>query len=180
LRGIFVIPSVEGVLFLLGADSFCASAAIRIQAPEARLKWQLPAAFAVCDGLGSFVGSVTQAGRILDGGIASGISAAAVIAAIGLVTMIGKRPAEQYSTWPGRAGVLVAIPLLLAVDNFLAGQTNFSGVSPVIMAGMTAATSYGMSLVGLAAGKFAGSRLERFGLARVASAALMLGAWVAS
>jgi hypothetical protein len=179
LRGIFVIPSVAGILFLLGADSFCASAAIRIQLPEARLKRQLPAAFAVCDGIGSFVGSATQAGRILDGGIASGIGAAAVIAAIGLV-MIGKRRADKYSTWPGRAGVLVAIPLLLAVDNFIAGQTNFSGVAPVIMAGMTAATSYGMSLVGLAAGEFAGSRLERIGLAGLASAALMLGAWAAS
>ena len=175
-----MIPSVAGVLFLLGADSFCASAAIRIQAPGARLKWQLPAAFAVCDGLGSFVGSLTQAGWIIDRRIGSAISAAAVFAVIGLLLMIGKRPAEQFSTWPARAAFLAAIPLLLAVDNFLAGQTNFSGVTPAILAGMAAATSYGMSLAGLAAGEFAAPRLERFGLAGLASAALMLGAWAAS
>jgi hypothetical protein len=175
-----VIPSVAGVLFLLGVDSFCASAAVRIQLPEVRLKWRLPAAFAVCDGLGSFVGSATQAGRLIDGRIAAGISAAAVIAAIGLVMLIGKRPAEKYSTWPGRAAVLVTIPLLLAADNFLAGQTSFSGVTPAIMAGMAAATSYGMSVAGLAAGEFAGSWLERFGLAGVASAALLIGAWTVS
>jgi hypothetical protein len=175
-----VIPSVAGVMFLLGADSLCASAAVRIQLPEARLKWELPAAFALCDGLGSFVGSVTQAGRIIDGRIALGIGTAATFAAIGLLLMIGKRPAEKYLRWPGRAAVVVAIPLLLATDNFLARQGNFSGVTPTIMAGMAAATSYGMSLAGLAAGDFAGRRLERIGLAGVASVALMIGAWAAS
>jgi hypothetical protein len=180
LRGIAVIPSVAGVLFLLGADSFCASAAVRIQLPGARLKWQLPAAFAVCDGLGSFFGSATRVGWGIDGQIASAISAAAVFAAIGLLMMVGKRPAEKYLRWPGRTAALVAIPLLLATDNFLAGQSSFSGVTPAIMAGMAAAASYGMSLAGLAAGEFAGRRLERIGMAGVASVALMIGAWAAS
>jgi hypothetical protein len=174
-----VIPSVAGVLFLLGVDSFCASAAVRIQMPELRLKWQLPAAFAVCDGLGSLVGSATQAGWIIDGRIASGISAAAVFAAIGLLMMVGKQPAKRYLMWPGRAALLAAIPLLLATDNFLAGQNNFSGVTQATMAGMAAATSYGMSLAGLAAGEFAGSRLQRIGLSGLATAALLIGAWAA-
>jgi len=175
-----VTPSVVGVLFLLGADSFCAAAAISIQLPEVRLKWQLPAAFAVCDGLGSFAGSATQAGWIIDGRIAAGVGAAAVIAEIGLMMMIGRRPSTRYLGWPTRAALLAAIPLLLAIDNFLAGQGNFTGVTPAIAAVMAAATSFGMSLVGLAAGEFAGRLLERLGLAGVASAALMFGAWVVS
>jgi hypothetical protein len=175
-----VTPSTAAVLFLLGADSFCASAAVRIQLPEVRLKWQLPAAFAVCDGFGSFAGSATQTGWIIDGRIAPAIGAAAVIAAIGLMMMIGGRPSKRYLGWPGRAALLAAIPLLLATDNFLAGQGNSPGVTPAIVAVMAAAASFGMSLVGLAAGEFAGRRLERLGLAGVASAALMFGAWVVS
>ncbi len=169
-----------GTLLLLGADSACASAAIRLLLPREKLKWQLPAAFAVCDGIGALLGCVVSPAHHPGERGSLAVLGVAVVAVAGLLLAISKRPSWERSAATCRGVALLAIPILLAADNFLAGKNSSVNLSTAMLVVATGATSCLMSVLGLAIGKFAGGRFERFGRVILASAALLLLATAAA
>jgi len=169
-----------GTCFLLGADSAFASAAIGMILPKGRLRWQLPAAFAICDGLFSFLGCVTRPGLAIDRSVAEGITLLAAIVAMGLLLVLAASSKHTHSTRTGKTVILVAIPLLLAVDNYFGGEASSAIIPPATLALATAGTSYLTSLLGLFIGEWTGARLQRFGWSATAPVALLLMAMIAS
>ena len=163
-----------GTWLLLGGDSACASAAIRLFLPRENVKWQLPVAFAVCDGLGALLGSAISPAYYFGVGGSLAISCVAVAAVAGLLLAHSKMPSGTRFARICRGGTLLAIPLLLAGDNFLAGKSSDANLSVAAIVAGTGATSFLMSVVGLAVGEFAGARFERFGRIALMSAALLL------
>jgi hypothetical protein len=163
-----------GTLLLLGADSACASAAIRMLLPRENLTWRLPAAFAVCDGLGALLGCVVSPGYRPGERVSVAILSVALAAVAGLLLAVAKRPAWVRPARVCKVVTLLAIPVLLAADNFLAGKSSYADLPIVGLVAGTAATSYLMSALGLAIGEFVGVRFERLGRLALMCAALLL------
>jgi hypothetical protein len=163
-----------GTLLFLGADSACASAAIRMLLPRENVKWRLPATFAVCDGLGALLGCVVSPAYRPGERVSVAILGAALAAAAGLLLAVAKRPAWVHSARVCKVVTLFAIPVLLAADNFLTGKSSYADLSIVGLVAGTAAASYLMSALGLAIGDFVGMRFEWLGRLALTSAALLL------
>jgi hypothetical protein len=165
--------SFVGSSLLLGVDTACACAAIRIHIREDGVKWQLPIAFAFCDGLSSFLGSVVRVGQGVDRSVAPAATLAAYVVATGMLLIIAKWPGEEQWSWLRRAITLIAVPLLLGTDNFFAGKALLASFAPATLAVMTGAISYVMSLLGLMLGSMIHARLRRFAWGVLASVVLL-------
>ena len=163
-----------GTLLLFGVDSACASAAIRLLLPRENVKWRLPAAFALCDGLGALLGTVVPPAYHPGERISLTILGVAVVAVAGLLLAITQRPVWVHSARVCRVVTLLAIPMLLAADNFLAGKSSYGDLPIAALVAGAAATSCLMSVLGLAIGEFVGVRFERLGRVALASTALLL------
>jgi len=163
---------------LLGADSACAALAIRIHMRDEGLKWQLPLAFAVSDGLGSFLGPIARAGQSFGPNVAQTITLTAYVVAIGTFLIIPKWPPGRHTAWLWRMIVLIGIPVLLSTDNFFAAKAFPPGGTLGIVAAMTAISSYVMSFLGLAVGNAMRMHVGRFGWRALASVVLFAIAWV--
>ena len=172
--------SLSGYLLLLGADSACASGAIGIHMRDRSIKWQLPLAFAVCDGIGSFLGPVAQVSRVVDRNAAQAITLAAYIVAVVALLIISKGQSGRPGSCLRRGIALIAVPLLLSADNFFTARALPIGWTSGILATMTAASSYLMALFGLAVGNAIRMRQGRLVWATLASLALFAAAWVAA
>jgi hypothetical protein len=163
-----------GTLLLLGVDSACASAAIRLLLPREKLKWRLPAAFAFCDGLGALLGSVVPQAYHPGERISLAILGTSLAAVTGLLLAITERPVWSQSARVCKVVTLFAIPVLLAADNFLAGKGSYGDLPVAALGAGAAATSCLMSVLGLAIGEFVGVRFERLGRLALLSTALLL------
>ena len=109
-------------------DSLCVSAAVRIHYPDDNLKWQLPLAFALCDGLAAFCGLLVHARQLVDREAGLVISVATYGVSAGLVLMVAKWRRSNEPTAFRRAVTLAAIPLLLGTaDNFRFVKQYFPG-----------------------------------------------------
>jgi len=144
------------------------------------IKWQLPLAFAVCDGIGSFLGPVAQVSRVVDRNAAQAITLAAYIVAVVALLIIANGPTGRPGSCLLCRIALIAVPLLLCADNFFTARALPIGWTSGILATMTAASSYLMALFGLAVGNAIRMRQGRLVWATLASLALFATAWVAA
>ncbi len=172
--------NLSGYLLLLGTDSACASGAIGIHVRDGSIKWQLPLAFAVCDGIGSFLGPVAQISRVVDRNVAQAITLAAYVVAVIALLIIAKGPAGRLGSCLLRGIALIAVPLLLSADNFFTSRALPMGWTLGILATTTAASSCLMALFGLAVGNAIRMRQGRLAWAMLASLTLFATAWVAA
>ena len=147
-------------LLFLGVDSAWASGAIRLVMPDEKLSWRLPAAFALFDGLGSLLGSSIWPANTT-GAEVRGITLAAVVAAGALLLVAAKRRTCVHATSFRRMVIFVAIPVLLATDNFLEGRVSLAFTSPMALAIANAANSWLMSFAGLAICELTAACLRR-------------------
>jgi len=170
--------NLSGYLLLLGADSACASGAIGIHMPGKSIKWQLPLAFAVCDGIGSFLGPVAQVSRVVDRDVVQAITLAAYVIAVVALLIISKGQTGRPGSCVLRGIALIAVPVLLSADNFFTSRALLMGWTLGILATMAAASSCLMALFGLAVGN--AIRLRQGRLVWVASLTLFATAWVAA
>jgi hypothetical protein len=169
-----------GYLFLLATDSACASGAIGIHMRGRSIKWQLPLAFAVCDGIGSFLGPVAQVSRVVDRNVAQAITLVAYAVAVAALLIITKGPTGEAGSWLRRAIATVAVPVLLSADNFFAARALPMGWTLGILTITTAANSYLMALFGLAVGNAIREHEGSLVWATLASLTLFATAWVAA
>lgn len=170
--------NLSGYLFLLGADSGCASAAIQMQTTDAYGKWKLPIAFAVCDGIASFAGpSLKIAERVDTRIVQMGLLAAYLCAAAVLIFL--RRPAVGARGARLRQMVgMLALPVLLSADNLVAPRAVSLGWSPAEFALAMALSSGMMSILGLKlADLFRGQRTE-IAYGGVISLMLFVLAWI--
>ena len=148
----------------LGVDSAWASAAVRMAMPDEKVSWRLPAAFALFDGLGTLLGSSICPAHST-GAEARAMTVAAVVSAGVLLLVARKTRTWGHNTSFRRIAIFVAIPALLATDNFLEGRVSFAVISPVTLAIVMAASSWLMSFAGLAICELVADCCKRFGWA---------------
>jgi hypothetical protein len=172
--------NLSGHLFLLGTDSACASGAIGIRMRDRGINWQLPLAFAVCDGIGSFLGPVAQASRVVDRNVAQTATLAAYLLAVVALLIITKGPTAVHGSCLHRGIAVIAVPVLLSADNFFAARASPIGWTLGILATMAAASSYLMALFGLTVGNTIRMRQGRLVWATLALLILFTVAWVAA
>jgi hypothetical protein len=136
-------------LFLLGADSGCASAAIQIQATNRNNKWKLPVAFAVCDGTASFAGSFLKIVERVDMRIVQMGLFAAYLCAVALLIFLRKTMVGAQSARLRQMIGLLALPALLSADNLVAPRVLSLSWPPAEFAIAMALSSGMMSILGL-------------------------------
>jgi len=144
------------------------------------IKWQLPLAFAVCDGVGSFLGPVAQVSRVVDRNAAQAITLAAYVVAVVALLIISKGQSGRPGSCLRRGIALIAVPLLLSAENFFTSRALPMGWTLGILATTTAASSCLMALFGLAVGNAIRMRQGRLAWAMLASLTLFATAWVAA
>jgi hypothetical protein len=166
-----------GSSLLLAVDSAFAAGALRMRFRSDQMKWQLPVAFAVCDGLSSLLGSVARIVPFASLGSGRAIILGAYAAAAGLLLISWKSERQQENAWLRFGIALLAIPILLGADNFFAHQASPGKIAPG-MFGAMAGASFGMSLLGLTVADMVRSRANRPAWAIPISMALLLLAFV--
>jgi hypothetical protein len=134
---------------LFGIDSACVSAALRTHYSEDCITWQIPLSFAVCDGLGSYLGILLHARKAVgyDTSLATIFASYALVVAVLLI--LAKRPRATVRMGFRRKIILIAIPLLLSVENLFGGEILPGIWTPESFAVATFVASYVMSVFGL-------------------------------
>lgn len=143
-----------GAGLLLGLDSLLVCGAAGTCADRRMCRW-LPAGFAVCDGLASWLGAQIWQGQRPDFG---GWLGPAAVACYGVYLLVLAWVADwrrQRAWWPG-----LLLPLLLSIDNFAAASE-----LPLVVTAPTAVLmgciSGALAAVGAATGAAVGAKWGR-------------------
>jgi hypothetical protein len=104
---------------------------------------------------------------------------AAYLVAVAALLIITKGPTAVPGSGLRRGIAVIAVPVLLSADNFFAARALPMGWTLLILATMTAASSYLMALFGLTVGNAIRMRQGKLVWATLASLILFATAWVA-
>jgi hypothetical protein len=162
-----------GSSFLFGIDGACVSAAVRMHCADNRVRWQLPLAFGICDGLGSFLGCLLHAKQAVyrDADLAIAFGTYGML--VGVLLVVAKWPGATEAAGFRRALMLMVIPVLLATDNFFGARTLHGVWNPATFAETTGLISTVMSLCGLILGDALRVRSGAFARSVLMSAILL-------
>jgi manganese efflux pump family protein len=155
---------------VLGVDSFRASLGLGAVRGCAARKARVALAFAVCDGVAPILGMVAGAAVVRSVSFWTGWVGPLVLGGFGVFTFLsaGADDPKEGGSTPGGAWASLGLPLVLSLDNLVAGFGLGAVRVPIVVSALTlGAVSGAMALAGLYLGALVGrampTQAERLG-----------------